>query len=183
MNDIEGLRCYSCGHEFSGRLRRVDTSCTRCGSNSFSRRQDAKEPPHALDVPADGATDLASALAEVIWNTSRNDEGTISTTGANHVAAAVLSSGFVAPIGEKERKRVGIWVDQVIELRSEVERLKSELNERETAENERDDRLISLIRNAFGVVGDVEAYSVEEFIAKSTDLDVDDDTPSSRSRS
>lgn len=36
------------------------------------------------------ATDR-DALAEVIWTASRDDEGTISATGANHVADAVLA--------------------------------------------------------------------------------------------
>lgn len=33
---------------------------------------------------------LTRSIAEVIWTTSRNDEGTISATGANIVAAAVV---------------------------------------------------------------------------------------------
>lgn len=33
-------------------------------------------------------------LAELIWNVSRRDEGTISATGANIVAGAVLAAGY-----------------------------------------------------------------------------------------
>ncbi len=54
--DIEGLRCYSCGHEFSGRRWSIDTTCPECGSNSFSRRQDATEPADDLDVGDDAPT-------------------------------------------------------------------------------------------------------------------------------
>ena len=106
--DIEGLRCYSCGHEFSGRRWSIDTTCPECGSDSFSRRQDATELTPALDAPADDATELASALGEVIWNTSRNDEGTISATGANHLANAVLSSGLVVPVGDRDEALIGV---------------------------------------------------------------------------
>lgn len=37
------------------------------------------------------------ALAELIWTTSRNDEGTISATGANIVADAILAAGWTPP--------------------------------------------------------------------------------------
>lgn len=35
------------------------------------------------------------ALAKAIWEASRADEGTISATGANHVADALIASGAV----------------------------------------------------------------------------------------
>lgn len=35
-------------------------------------------------------TDLKTDLARIIWETSRADEGTISATGANIVAAALI---------------------------------------------------------------------------------------------
>lgn len=34
-------------------------------------------------------------LAELLWETSRNDEGSISATGANHIAKALLDAGYV----------------------------------------------------------------------------------------
>ncbi|HUX72122.1 MAG TPA: hypothetical protein VMV41_16520 [Cellulomonadaceae bacterium] len=48
-------------------------------------------------APAAGDETGRKALARVIWNTSRADEGTISATGANHVADAVLA--FLAAHG------------------------------------------------------------------------------------
>lgn len=42
---------------------------------------------------------LRARLAELIWNTSRADEGTISATGANHVADAILRDGLLVPVG------------------------------------------------------------------------------------
>ncbi len=33
-------------------------------------------------------------LGRIIWNTSRADEGTISYIGANHIAEAILASGW-----------------------------------------------------------------------------------------
>lgn len=45
---------------------------------------------------ADPTTDDVTALARLIWHTSRADESTISATGANIVAAAVLASSWLA---------------------------------------------------------------------------------------
>ena len=39
-----------------------------------------------------------NALAKVIWEASRADEGTISATGANTVADAILASGVVTDV-------------------------------------------------------------------------------------
>ena len=41
-------------------------------------------------------TDEAKALAVIVWTTSRADEGTISGIGADHVAAAILASEWLA---------------------------------------------------------------------------------------
>lgn len=56
-------------------------------------------------------TETAEALAELIWNTSRADEGTISATGAKHVAAALLDAidaGQVPGLVTSE-KVAGAW--------------------------------------------------------------------------
>lgn len=50
----------------------------------------------------DLVTESVEALAEAIWNASRADEGTISATGANHVAATLISSGVVRLADEAE---------------------------------------------------------------------------------
>lgn len=47
---------------------------------------------------------LADDLAKVIWTASRADESTISATGADHVAAAVLAAGYRKPIPPKDHK-------------------------------------------------------------------------------
>ena len=39
-----------------------------------------------------------SKLAELIWNASRVDEGSISATGADHVARYIFESGFIDSI-------------------------------------------------------------------------------------
>lgn len=49
----------------------------------------------AASRTAPGHATEAEALAEAIWNASRADEGTISATGANHVAAALLASDWM----------------------------------------------------------------------------------------
>lgn len=38
------------------------------------------------------------ALANLIWQTSRNDEGTISATGANIIAKAIIGAGYEPPV-------------------------------------------------------------------------------------
>jgi hypothetical protein len=43
-------------------------------------------------------TPSRDALAKVIWEASRADEGTISATGANIVADALIASGAVVPL-------------------------------------------------------------------------------------
>lgn len=42
----------------------------------------------------DSMYDLEQAMAKVIWDTSRFDEGTISATGANNVARALIAAGY-----------------------------------------------------------------------------------------
>ena len=42
-----------------------------------------------------------SALAKVIWHASRADESTISATGANHVADAVIASDWLAEVEQR----------------------------------------------------------------------------------
>lgn len=46
-------------------------------------------------------------MAEIIWNTSRRDEGTISATGANHVADALIAEGF----GVRTRSMESVDID------------------------------------------------------------------------
>lgn len=45
-----------------------------------------------------GTTPGDHGLGKLIWETSHADEGTISATGANIVAQAILASDFVAQI-------------------------------------------------------------------------------------
>lgn len=51
-------------------------------------------PVFALET-AQEATELREELGQIIWTTSRNDESTISATGANIVADAILAAGWV----------------------------------------------------------------------------------------
>jgi hypothetical protein len=59
-------------------------------------------PEHRATPPTDDereaqrgtSEDPQDSLARLIWETSRDDEGTISATGANIVARAVLTAGF-----------------------------------------------------------------------------------------
>ena len=60
-------------------------------------------------------SDLRDELAEVIWTTSRNDEGTISATGANIVADALL------PIIERETERARAEVGSLIRAHQDAE--------------------------------------------------------------
>lgn len=46
---------------------------------------------HLTLAPVDPMPDEVAVLAEEIWNASRADEGSISATGANKVAAAILT--------------------------------------------------------------------------------------------
>jgi hypothetical protein len=58
----------------------------------------------AVTVPTENPTE--EGLAEVIWHTSREDEGTISVTGANIVAKAILAR-FRLPVPvEPDRERL-----------------------------------------------------------------------------
>lgn len=52
-------------------------------------------------------TDSRTDLARAIWEASRADEGTISATGANIVADALLASGVVRLVSE-ERERIAL---------------------------------------------------------------------------
>ena len=49
------------------------------------------------------ATEDLSELAKLIWETSHADEGTISATGAEHIARAILASGEVVTKAVHER--------------------------------------------------------------------------------
>lgn len=49
-----------------------------------------------MNPPTAEPADDVETLAEVIWTASRADESTISATGANHVARAVLASDWLA---------------------------------------------------------------------------------------
>lgn len=60
-------------------------------------------------------TTSRDALAKAIWEASRADEGTISATGANHVADALIASGAVvdaATLADDEilRHRMTRWL-------------------------------------------------------------------------
>lgn len=57
-------------------------------------------------------------LAEVLWTASRADESTISATGANHVAAAILASDWLARV-----KREAAAAAEVRVLRETADRL------------------------------------------------------------
>lgn len=61
------------------------------------------------------------ALAETIWTASRADESTISATGANVVARAVLSSGWFADrLAEARAERDAEWrarIDDITAIR------------------------------------------------------------------
>ena len=62
------------------------------------------------DQPAEPDARDVEALGEVIWTTSRADESTISATGANIVARAVLASDWFAAhdaqVRREERERI-----------------------------------------------------------------------------
>lgn len=50
--------------------------------------------------------------ARLIWETSRADEGTISATGADHVARALREAGLLAPqpTVETVNRLLGVWL-------------------------------------------------------------------------
>lgn len=83
-------------------------------------------------APADDAGEVA--LAELIWRTSRDDEGTISATGADHLAQTIIAAGWtMTGADEVERLRDAIKVmegawsvcdDERDEARTEVEQLR-----------------------------------------------------------
>lgn len=62
------------------------------------------------------ATPEARDLAELIWHTSRGDESTISAMGADVVAGAILSSGWLA------QRDAHIRAEALREARAIVER-------------------------------------------------------------
>lgn len=53
-------------------------------------------------------------LARVIWETSRGDEGTISATGANIVADAILAAGWRRRGERDELAQAAAWVAEAI---------------------------------------------------------------------
>lgn len=60
-------------------------------------------PVGGQDEPSDGQ--IKAKLAEFIWTTSRADEGTISATGADVIAAALIRAGLAAAVSGEQPQR------------------------------------------------------------------------------
>ena len=71
--------------------------CRFCPPGCKSCEPDDCECYTHQDEP-DKMSNSIYAPAEIIWNASRNDEGTISATGAKIVAQAIINSSFIAQV-------------------------------------------------------------------------------------
>jgi uncharacterized coiled-coil protein SlyX len=70
------------------------------------------------------------ALGRLIWDTSRRDEGTISATGANVVADAILSAGWINP-DRNLINRGRAWLNGFTAQRARQVRLDEQIRELE----------------------------------------------------
>lgn len=82
-----------CEHDWHNRIS--GSLCSKCNIWQDKRVQETTPPTDDEREAQRGTSeDPQDSLARLIWETSRDDEGTISATGANFVARAVLAAGF-----------------------------------------------------------------------------------------
>jgi hypothetical protein len=71
---------------------------TRYGTIAVAKNAAKHENERMRAEAAAGPTEAEiAAVGEIIWRTSREDEGTISVTGANIVAKALLAAFTITP--------------------------------------------------------------------------------------
>ena len=77
--------------------------CRDLGPHTYNAGCEYQEK--SVEVETSEGRGLRTEIARTIWDTSRNDEGTISATGANIIADALLAGPLAGLVAEVERLR------------------------------------------------------------------------------
>jgi hypothetical protein len=81
-----------------------------CAPDTFDWLYEPVQGPYEIaEIPYE---EQRAAIGKIVWDTSRRDEGTISATGANIIADALLAAGYVSMSDSDTQARLPLLVSE-----------------------------------------------------------------------